>query len=407
MPWRHYLYQAMSGELGAPIDLPAFSWKVGVSDSSLATCKDKDAGDYESDGLTVPWTEIPGADYARKRLNVATGRRGVVSLWRDVTMPPAMLGRPIVGGVIGVRNDTAQDTSFAVQSLLSVLESRYLVREGRYAAGPNHTSPDVIRFDGMSYRGIASEIGYLCTQAKPGGYMPVDWSYRGERGSRARAYEAWDIQNLSCRKLFDNLSNVLEGPDMQFRPYLTDDGTHVRYRFVAGSDAEQYLGQHVIHQLAYHPAGGTIGELTVDHLAPVMRVYSSGTGQDKAQKCAFAQDLSLVERSNDPWPLVEMTYSDSDTDTYDVLLAHARSVLKANGRPLMQIKGVVHADDADDMGNPLLPLGSYWPGELFDLHISGYAPLPDGTYRTRLMEMSGDESDRVELVFDVMEDLSV
>ena len=39
-----------------------------------------------------------------------------------------------------------------------------------------------------------------------------------------------------------------------------------------------------------------------------------------------------------------------------------------------------------------------------ELDISGFPSLTDGLYECRLMQMSGDETDKVSLIFDAMED---
>ena len=39
-----------------------------------------------------------------------------------------------------------------------------------------------------------------------------------------------------------------------------------------------------------------------------------------------------------------------------------------------------------------------------DVDLRGHPSMPDGTYRMRLMEMSGDSGDDVELTFDAIED---
>ena len=105
----------------------------------------------------------------------------------------------------------------------------------------------------------------------------------------------------------------------------------------------------------------------------------------------------------DPWPLREMTYSDPDANG-PATQQYAEGVLAANRRPLMQFKGVVHANDADVNGVPLNPFGSFWPGETFQIAVDGYPSLPDGVYECRLMRMDGDETDMATLTFDVMDD---
>lgn len=408
MVWRAYLYETMTGLIGAPIDVPAFSWTRTVGDATLATLKQKGFGEETASSLTIPWKAVPGETMQAKRAAIAPDRTGLLLNWAtDFDIDEGRMGTPIVAAAIGMRTDTALDTSFSLTSILGMFEHRYLVREGKYGSGPNGTSPDTIRLTGLSYRAIAAEIGYLCTDAKPSGSLPIDWNYRGEKGTRTREYSAWDIQNNAASQLLENIANVENGPDMQFRPYLTSDGSHVRFEFLAGSDSGIYLGQNRIHALSYDPPGGSVDSLTVDHVGAIHRVYSSGTGTDKAQLTALAEDLTLLGNPNVRWPLVESTYSDSDTDTLSVLKSHAAGVLAANRRPLMQIKASVDANDTDEAGTPHFPLGHVWPGELVKLSIRNYPPLPDGDYATRLMEMSGDQTSRVDLTFDVMEDASI
>lgn len=404
--WQPYLCDTMTGQINTPIDLPAFNWSMSVSDSSLATMKSKGLGESTIDGLTVPWASLPGTTPSAKRRSISTDRTSIALLWHDELDDDMSLGRPILSGAIGIRQDKALDTSFTLNSPLSLLGDRYVVRENKYGTAPNHTSTDTISYTNLSYRAIASEIGYLSTNAKPGGELPIDWQYRGEKGMYQRTYEAWDIQNLSCKDVLTKISNVQNGPDIQFRPYLTSDHNHVRFKFVAGSDAQRYLGQSTVHYLSYGRDGGMIDDLVVDHLGPVQRVYASGAGQDKTQLTTLVQDMSMLT-GHDQWLLHEAVYSDTDTANYDLLRAHAQAYLQANNKPLMQITCTIHANDRDPNGLPKLGLGTFWTGELFDLAISDYAPLPDGVYRTRLMQMSGDQTDAVKLTFDVMEDPTV
>ena len=158
-----------------------------------------------------------------------------------------------------------------------------------------------------------------------------------------------------------------------------------------------------IHALSSHPLGGTLEELTVTRAAPVQRVYATGAGQDEATLTHLAENLELCQR-RDPWPLMESTWSDTDTDNPQVLAAHAQATLQANSKPLMQLSGWFDANDAGPDGRPLHPLGSMWPGELVDLAVDGFPDLPDGVYRLRIMRMSGDETGKVQVLFDICED---
>lgn len=216
--------------------------------------------------------------------------------------------------------------------------------------------------------------------------------------TQASVYKDFNVSSHSCRQILQNIAAAQGGPDLQFRPYLADS-QHIRFRLLGGSDADIYLNQEHVLSLDSSPIGGTLEDLKADWAAPYMRVYATGSGSDKAMTCDLAEDLTLVSR-DDPWPLRETTYSDSDAYDWASLHAAAAGRLKANARPVVQFTGTLHADDTDSAGNLLHPLGSFWPGEMFHVAVEGFPDWPDGVYNLRLMEMSGDQSDKVSLKFD-------
>lgn len=391
--WNAYITDTITGDVISHIDIPSFAWSITVSDASLATLKQKGSGSDTVSGVRLPWSALDATTPAA-RDELLTPDRRAITLCHRTSMGDT--GTPILWGAIGQRTDTHNDTGFALSSVMTLLQDRYLIREGVYGTAPHGTSTDAITLTG-SLRGIAAQIGWLCTNAKPGGQLPIDWHYRGETGKHTRTYDSWDVQNLQCATLLTNISNVENGPDMGFRPRW-DDG-RVRIDYVAGSDDDIRIGQTIVHRLTWSPWGGTVDDLTIDHLGAVHRIYASGSGTDKNQLCYLSQDLHLIDSRDAPYPLREAVYSDSDTDKLSLLISHADGYLQANDRPLMQIKCAI-TTMSTTAGEPISPLGTIWPGDLVELSINGHAALPDGLYPCRLMEMSGDQSEKVNLVFD-------
>lgn len=220
--------------------------------------------------------------------------------------------------------------------------------------------------------------------------------------TRVRYFD-YNVANHSCADILRSIAGQTDGPDMQFRPYLTEDGQHVRWRFLAGSDGDVHLHQdRQIGFASYQDVPGTIENLSVDRAAPVMRVYGVGAGSGTGAICHLAEDLRLT-CTRDPWPLVERVMSDSALESYPTLQSSTIAMLQANSIPLMQIKGEIDAYQTVE-GVPIHPLGSFWPGETCILHIRDFPDLPDGDYAARLMQMSGNQTGRVQLIFDVMAD---
>jgi hypothetical protein len=150
------------------------------------------------------------------------------------------------------------------------------------------------------------------------------------------------------------------------------------------------------------PGGGSLEGLKVSYALPCQRVYGTGAGTDESVVTAIAEDLSQVTGSMDPPILRETAYSDTDAATVENLKPKVLSILNADKRTVMQLTGSIDVNDTDTAGRPMHPLGSFWPGQSCEVSVTGHRTLPDGTYSTRLMEMSGDQSSKVSLKFDVM-----
>ena len=158
-----------------------------MSDSTLSTTKDKGAGEYDASGLTLPWTSVPGSTPAERVAMLAQDKRSIVLFWKT-SLDPQDLGTPILMGSISPRTDSWQDTSFTLNSVMGLLDSRILVRENTYGGAANSTTSDEFTLHG-SWRGIAAQVGYMCTDMKPGGRLPIDWNNRGESGKPFHGFQ--------------------------------------------------------------------------------------------------------------------------------------------------------------------------------------------------------------------------
>lgn len=216
-------------------------------------------------------------------------------------------------------------------------------------------------------------------------------------------YKDYNAANHICADILTRIANSDGGPDIQFRPYLTTDGQHIRFKLEAGSDGDIHLMQDKRLALAVSRSGGTLDNPRIDRDGPVMRVYGTGSGSGAGTLCDLAEDLSLTDRS-DPWPLRESVTSDADARSWQALRSTTQALLEASNHPMAQLSGEINANDVDASGMPLHPLGSFWPGETFDVSFDGFPDWPDGVYPMRLMQMSGDETGKVTVKFDTVTD---
>ena len=387
MSWRLYTADTITGQLRRPIDVPSCSWSLSVSDASLATTRDKGAGEGEASSLTVPWSAVWGSTARERARELTAGKRAIVLCWEEggATVP-------LVFGAIGQRTDTALDTNFSLDSVMTLLSKRYVVREGGFHKG----APPLYLGD-LSLRAIAANVGWYATEGKPAGSLPIDWCDFYERGGHERSYFPWNVSNLSAADVLEKIANVEGGPDITFRPYMAD-AHHVRLRMVAGSDADPYVGQDSVRRLQWFHGAGSVHSLSVAHLGPVERVYATGAGTEEEADVCLAEDLTYC-RQSDPWPIVEECVSCTDSDDHALLEGHARGRLRADWWPLCQMTCTV------DLADPQVPrIGEVWPGDAMTLAVEGFPTVPDGEYPVRLMEMSGDLGTLVTLKFDPMRD---
>ena len=143
MSWRHWLTDARTGRIVAPIDIPSFSWQMTVSDFGFTTTA-KNLGESDASNLTIPWSQFDEYDDQGALTHRATpaelnhllsmGRRALCSSWVHEGVADER-GVPILWGALGERHDTWLDTTFPLYSPLTLLGSRYAIRDGDFRDG--------------------------------------------------------------------------------------------------------------------------------------------------------------------------------------------------------------------------------------------------------------------------------
>ncbi|KAE8130207.1 MULTISPECIES: hypothetical protein [Bifidobacterium] len=407
MTWHHYLTEARTGLITKEIDIPSFSGSMTVSSFGFSTTE-KGTGTDGENSLTLPFSQFDQHDEYGNIISRATpseinaligmGRAGQATTWSyDGCANP--LGIPILWGALADREDHWLDTTFSLSCTMDLLDSRLAVRDGAYHDG---TSTDTLSWQGLSLRGLAAELGSLATEQKNYGQLPIRWNYRGEQGNHQRnSYSAWNIQNLNIKTLLTNLSNTENGPDMGFRPTWADN-THIINDFIAASDGDIYLAaSKTPPTFTVSPYGGTLEVTSLSWLPPIQRWYGTGAGTDASTITALAEDISQLSSKNDPPILYEATYSDTDITDQQLLKSKLLARLAARKQPIAQLTGTVNLDDQMPNGQPIHPLGSFWPGERINADINGFRTLSDDRYPLRLMEIDFNQSHNVTLKTDV------
>lgn len=112
--------------------------------------------------------------------------------------------------------------------------------------------------------------------------------------------------------------------------------------------------------------------------------------------------MTEVTSRMDAQILRESTYSDTDTENVDVLKKHVLSRLEANKRKLIQITATVDFSDTAAGGIRCTP-STLRPGMPATLHINGFPSLPDADYPATIMKISGNQTSKAQITFDVMD----
>jgi len=405
MTWRPWLTDLQTGFLRVPVDIPQFSWSVTVKDTALVTTPDHGVGNFfetAATGLTIPLGDLPATTSAERFSLIAPGRTGLALLWEtEQDHRDSRPGTPLLWGGIDVPETTPKDVSFALQSIYQLMSERYLINERKFENGK---STNKIVWNNYSKRALAAKAGKFAL-SKPGGQLPIDWQYLNEKhirqaGDDSTAYRlaisAWNVGNSSVQHWYDELSSGADGVDLQFRPYLTEDQQHVRSLFVAGSDNEHYLNQSSFNAFQWTPQGGTCEAVSVKFTKPINRVYATGSGTDAGTLTGFAEDLALLNKDIG-YGIVEEAISNTDLNTASSVKSLAKGMLGGNSRPRMQISFDWFLND-----NGVPSIGSFWPGEELSLYLEDYPFLPDGTYKLRAQQFSGDRSAKVHVVTDIV-----
>lgn len=218
-------------------------------------------------------------------------------------------------------------------------------------------------------------------QDRPSGWLPVAFGSPEERGTnRERNYDGFNLGNNSVAKRIKEITEVINGPDVSFRPRWVERGSRVEWVMFHGTEGMPEISQshqYVVDLTA--PKARAVAPKVSSEFTPYGRVYATGEGQDKGTLIRV-----LDERPPDRLPLLEMVLADSQTGNPDLLESRGRGVL-AEGRT---VQLSVSIDD------PQMPLHTWWAGdEMTAVWQKGWPQLDGGTYRMRILKRSGNFAD--------------
>lgn len=367
MPTDFYAFEILTGRRLTPLPASAGSWNLKVNADESITCT------------------VPSRSAVAAKLDVwgstVLARNGLLAV---------VDGEPIAAGPLWKRSyDQGGSIQLVAGGLRSYWERRLLLpvaaRTQPFILGdgtPN-TALDTV-LNNLSYGTIAKRWVEL-VRLWPGGAIPMTLP-ADELGTRKREVKAVELKNL--RKLLDDLTGVINGPDIAFKPRWSSDGLGIYWEMQTGTEAKPRLGSTdptLIRWTVGAPKGGAFG-LSVSEDATSMReeVFASGGRQS---------DKVIVSRASSPvlpaagFPILQA----SDTSHSDVTEQATLNGYAAAGANLGHYAASFWSMSvrAHEKGTPRL--GDYWVGDMATIDVDKAEPvLPAGENVRRIAAIGGD-----------------
>lgn len=253
--------------------------------------------------------------------------------------------------------------------------------ENDQEAPPGDTSRVVastLAFRGPSLGAIAWRLVQKALD-RPMGSLPVVHGSPDEQSGRERTYPGHNLSNNSVGKRLREITEVINGPDIAFRPRLVGDD-RMEWVMVHGTEGlpEIEQGRHLVWDLTAPRADVVLEQVTAEH-DRVSRVYATGAGEGKGL-LARIHDNPPQDRM--PWR--EAVVSDSQVDNPALLDSAAKGRLSQPA--MVQITAKMPAGGTS-------PLHTWNAGDAVQVIMpAGFAQIPGGTYRARIISRSGSLS---------------
>lgn len=362
--WSASLFQTVSGAIGPRLNFEAMSWSIDLNDT-------------ESISMTLKKSDLPKVDL---KYWLSPWWAGVVIFWD---------GCPVVAGPIITRPSEQYDSiKITCGGIRTLLARRLVTLE---LSDWTNLAKSNIQYKGLSLGTIAKRV-VVQAQNKLGGSLPITFAVPDETAAmdadHERNYRGFNVQNIDCDAILTKLSNVINGPDIMFRPVLVRDN-QLTFEMWTGTEKQPRIYQPITPVWDSTAVESNISNLqtTTTGTHQTSRTYSVGAGQDEGTLIRVNTNITPIQRQ---YPLLETVVSTSQSENPAVVNNHGLSNLVANSEPLVELQMTVRGDGE-------IPFGQFWPGYAVDVITKGWLSIPDGKNKMRLLNMTGDSSSEVKV----------
>lgn len=217
-----------------------------------------------------------------------------------------------------------------------------------------------------------------------GGDVPVVFM-PDEFGIHERNTPAVDFQNLGDS--LHDLTDLEDGPDIEFRPLWTDDGQGVEWLLRTGTNAEPRLRSKQVHLWDFSAPKPGVKNLDIDEDATNL-VSTAWTTGGRSSNTALVSHVYADTLPDAGYPMLEDVDSTHSTvSRLSTLNGYGRERLRVDSKP----RQFFTFDAATDRAPYLNDLNV---GDLCDIRIGRHDWLPRDTYRAEIASISGDHHAR-------------
>lgn len=297
---------------------------------------------------------------------------------------------PWVAGPIESYPDESKETiTFAFKGIRSLLTKRLVVPNNALTAKKNSV------YSGLSLGSIAQEVVKLA-QDRPGGSLPITFAspYEKRSGStHTRTYEWWNLANLKAHDVLTKLSDVIDGPDIMFRPeWKNPEKTHIVWAMYHGTYVQPTIAQDRVadFDLTSKDSGVVDWSLVSTGGHRTNRVWATGAGEGAGTVITYSENLGTVNRG---YPFCESVISESNVTKEKItrLKDLSKSEVNKNQKMIDQLSLTIAIDHRKN------PFGSWFVGDSINVTLKDSFIIPDGTRRMYVIGASGGDAGKITL----------
>lgn len=357
MSWSVYLIRTVTGEVGSRLDPVSASWSIELNKVESGSVKVRKEDILKYDKLW--WAPHSG---------------GIMMTYTT----PDGNERPIVAGPItGWPTETEDEIELSWSGIRWIFTKRVI--------------DQTLEYQGPSLGNIGWNIVENTMSQKPGGLLPIYHASPDEEVGRQRTYEDWNLSNNGVDKRLTELSEVINGPDIMFRPEWKEFPRTIQWGFYHGTEYNTVIEQQYIPDFDSTTPQTNVNSVSVksaaDHIAD--RVWCTGSGEGEGVARVSRTSLDRVQKG---FPFLEKVISDSDQSKEDQLAGKAEGELAASRDMLDQVTISYQSDSKN-------PIGTFFVGNVALVTLKGFISVPDGSRNMRIIKMNGDLTNSVTLDF--------